>query len=106
MPSAVTRRTIKPRCWPPAKTKTGTHHFLTYDGAAAPRVFLWGDEMWSTPGAAGWAQLLSLWIERKEQRAISSGSPRKKSSGARSSETTPFDPTKPHAHTGGLPVVN
>lgn len=58
------------------------------------------------PGAAGWAQLLSLWIERKEQRAISSGSPRKKSSGARSSESTPFDPTKPHAHTGGLPVVN
>ena len=54
MPSAATRRTIKPRCWPPAKTKTGTHHFLTYDGAAAPRVFLWGDEMWSTPGAAGW----------------------------------------------------
>ncbi len=63
--------------------------------------------LWKLPrGARGWASLLAVWRDRAAEFAPASGSPRKKSSGARSSDPTPFDPTKPHAHTGGLPVVN
>lgn len=63
---------------------------------------------WKLPrGVASWVDLLPVWRDRADERAAAPRPPRKNSPGARgATPEAPFNPAKPHAHTGGIPVVN